>query len=120
MFQNVSECQKNLLKSQKSSNETYSDFILGFVSRLGNVEFTSEVVTNSENPEWNQEFQFLIDEVLQGHKIKMEFFDQDTFASDDFLGFVEKVLDGIPNNEIESIKLKNHMIETEVSCKTTY
>ena len=49
--------------------------------------FKTDVVKNTQNPIWSEnEFVFLLD-TPNGHKIKVDFYDEDALSRDSYLGY---------------------------------
>lgn len=86
------------------------------VIKLGALTFTSQVIKNSTCPQWESGFEalFILDTLI-GHQVKIEFFDQDSFSKDDFIGCVVKETRDLVPGEIleENIDLINDASEEE-------
>ena len=60
---------------------------------FGATVFKTDTIRNTQNPIWSEkEFVFLLD-TPKGHKIKIDFFDEDALSKDSFLGYVTVVCD---------------------------
>ena len=54
---------------------------------FGASHFRTDVVKNTQNPIWSEnEFVFLLD-TPNGHKIKVDFYDEDALSRDSYLGY---------------------------------
>ena len=68
--------------------------------KFGATVFRTDTVKNTQNPVWSEnEFVFLLD-TAKGHKIKIDFFDEDALSRDSFLGYVVKEISEIPQKEV--------------------
>merc|ERR1719431_2491874 len=84
---------KDLIKSDMiGKSDPYA------VVSYGNDKVKSKPVKNSQNPEWNFEAQFPVDENSPEH-FKIEVFDKDTFGKDKSLGSKDISIPSIANEE---------------------
>ena len=65
-------------------------------------------------------FVFLLDTV-KGHKLRVDFYDMDSFSRDNFLGCIVKNIDDIPKIEVldETLELMDDSIENNSKSPTT-
>jgi Ca2+-dependent lipid-binding protein len=67
---------------------------------FGSSLFKTDVVKNCQNPIWSEnEFVFLLD-TPNGHKIKVDFYDEDALSRDGYLGYISKDIGSIPQGEV--------------------
>ena len=89
--------------------------------RLGASVFENSVVKNEQNPDWSDEkaVPFLLD-TIQGHQLRIDFYDQDSFSQDDFLGKIVKKTDDLANFEPleEVFELQDDEAENDSSKPT--
>jgi len=56
--------------------------------RVGATMYETEVVKNTTDPEWDGKWYDFLLERRQGHKLRIDMFDEDSFSKDDYLGKV--------------------------------
>ena len=67
---------------------------------FGSNLYKTDVVKNTQNPIWSEnEFVFLLD-TPNGHKIKVDFYDEDALSRDGYLGYISKDIGSIPQGEV--------------------
>jgi len=67
--------------------------------RVGATVYETDVVKNNTDPEWHEKwFNFLL-ERREGHKIRIDLFDEDSFSKDDYLGKVLANVEDYIGNE---------------------
>jgi len=67
--------------------------------------FKSRVVKQSLNPEWNEEFDFKLEDHVQ-HTLQFELFDKDKFSKDDFIGRAEVAVETLKEGKVYTVWLK--------------
>ena len=68
---------------------------------LGALQFTTSVVKNTQDPVWEDDFKaiFLLDSTI-GHEIHFNFYDEDSFTRDQFLGKIIRKVEDLPTKEL--------------------
>jgi len=60
--------------------------------KLGGIERSTSVVKNSTSAAWDEWFEFPV-EILKGHSVEVQVWDEDSLSRDDFLGHIVASLD---------------------------
>jgi Ca2+-dependent lipid-binding protein len=55
------------------------------ISGVGNREYTTKVINSCLNPEWNETFDLLVEDLVENSTLNMSVYDKD-LKNDDFLG----------------------------------